>query len=98
MVTYGGMSRRPIKLPTGPFIFQDKTCRGFWMSSWYMNESKRPSFDPIKRMSCERTMMMQDLYRLIRSKKLSSEDVAVFPVRDHQAALKNRKKAVITWQ
>ncbi len=34
MVTYGGMSRRPVTVPTAPFIFRDLTLRGFWMTRW----------------------------------------------------------------
>jgi trans-2-enoyl-CoA reductase len=34
LVTYGGMSRKPVRLPTGLFIFRDLHARGFWMTSW----------------------------------------------------------------
>ncbi|CAI4226562.1 unnamed protein product [Auanema sp. JU1783] len=35
MVTYGGMSKQPLQIPTGPFIFKDIVLTGFWMSRWY---------------------------------------------------------------
>jgi len=35
MVTYGGMSMKPITVPTASFIFNDVTLKGFWMSRWY---------------------------------------------------------------
>lgn len=35
IVSYGGMSKRPISLSVAPFIFHNLTLRGFWMSSWY---------------------------------------------------------------
>ncbi|XP_010507219.1 PREDICTED: probable trans-2-enoyl-CoA reductase, mitochondrial [Camelina sativa] len=34
MVTYGGMSRRPITVSTTSFIFKDLALRGFWLQSW----------------------------------------------------------------
>ncbi|KAK6736553.1 hypothetical protein RB195_019314 [Necator americanus] len=35
MVTYGGMSKQPLQIPTGPLIFKDIRLAGFWMSRWY---------------------------------------------------------------
>ncbi|GMT16795.1 hypothetical protein PFISCL1PPCAC_8092, partial [Pristionchus fissidentatus] len=35
MVTYGGMSKQPLSIPTAAFIFNDIRLRGFWMSRWY---------------------------------------------------------------
>ncbi|KJH41729.1 GroES-like protein [Dictyocaulus viviparus] len=35
MVTYGGMSKMPLQVPTGPLIFKDIRLAGFWMSRWY---------------------------------------------------------------
>ncbi|KAI5925811.1 alcohol dehydrogenase superfamily, zinc-containing protein [Camillea tinctor] len=34
LVTYGGMSRQPVALPTGLLIFKDLRLRGFWLSRW----------------------------------------------------------------
>eukprot|EP01083_Nonionella_stella_P010107 28917_1 len=59
MVTYGGMSRKPVTLPTGLFIFNDICLRGFWVSSW----SKEHSAE-------ERTKMFSELTNLIRQDKL----------------------------
>eukprot|EP01084_Bolivina_argentea_P244058 408947_1 len=33
-VTYGGMSKQPLTVPTAPFIFKDLTLTGFWMTAW----------------------------------------------------------------
>jgi len=38
MVTIGGMSRKPILVPTGAMIFKDLTFAGFWMTRW-INEN-----------------------------------------------------------
>jgi len=34
MVTYGGMSKQPVILPTGLLIFKDIRFVGFWLSRW----------------------------------------------------------------
>ena len=34
MVTYGGMSRQPMRLGAGMLIFKDLRFRGFWVSRW----------------------------------------------------------------
>ncbi|CAH2006813.1 unnamed protein product [Acanthoscelides obtectus] len=34
MVTYGGMSREPVTVPTSALIFKDVQIRGFWMTRW----------------------------------------------------------------
>jgi len=39
MVTYGGMSKRPVTVPTSYFIFKDISLRGFWLQRW-MNSDK----------------------------------------------------------
>ncbi|KAI9013035.1 hypothetical protein BC832DRAFT_589997 [Gaertneriomyces semiglobifer] len=40
LVTYGGMSKEPLKLPTSLFIFKNFTATGFWMTEWYEQHSK----------------------------------------------------------
>lgn len=39
MVTYGGMSKRPVTVSTSAFIFKDLSLRGFWLQKW-MNTDK----------------------------------------------------------
>lgn len=34
MVTYGGMSREPVMIPTSAFIFKNLSFQGFWMTAW----------------------------------------------------------------
>ncbi|CAH9108867.1 unnamed protein product [Cuscuta epithymum] len=34
MVTYGGMSKKPITVPTSLFIFKELSLRGFWLQKW----------------------------------------------------------------
>lgn len=40
MVTYGGMSRKPVAVPTGRLIFNDISLRGFWLSRWTETHGK----------------------------------------------------------
>jgi trans-2-enoyl-CoA reductase len=59
LVTYGGMSRKPITLPTGPFIFNNITARGFWLTKWVENSSRS-----------EREEMLRELNDLVARKEL----------------------------
>lgn len=34
LVTYGGMSKQPVALPTSLYIFKDVTSKGFWVTRW----------------------------------------------------------------
>lgn len=34
MVTYGGMSREPVTIPTSALIFKNLKIKGFWMTRW----------------------------------------------------------------
>jgi len=38
LVTYGGMNKKPITVTTSPFIFNNLTMKGFWISKW-LNEN-----------------------------------------------------------
>ena len=40
MVTYGGMSKQPLVVPTGAFIFKDITLRGFWLTRWLERDER----------------------------------------------------------
>ena len=35
MITYGAMSRQPLRVPNGLLIFKNITIRGFLVSRWY---------------------------------------------------------------
>ncbi|OWM67957.1 hypothetical protein CDL15_Pgr017525 [Punica granatum] len=38
MVTYGGMSKKPITVSTSSFIFKDLSLRGFWLQKWMVSD------------------------------------------------------------
>ncbi|XP_018651103.1 putative zinc binding dehydrogenase [Schistosoma mansoni] len=56
MVTYGGMTRNPMPLPVGPFIFKDISLRGFWLSSFNLRQSpskRQLTVDQLSKWFCE---------------------------------------------
>jgi hypothetical protein len=40
LITYGGMSKQPVTVPTSAFVFKDITVRGFWLSQWNQTHSR----------------------------------------------------------
>jgi trans-2-enoyl-CoA reductase len=40
LVTYGAMSRQPLRIPNGLVIFKDLRWRGFWISQWYREAAR----------------------------------------------------------
>jgi NADPH:quinone reductase-like Zn-dependent oxidoreductase len=43
LVSYGGMSRKPMVMQPGSFIFKKQTVRGFWLLYWYRSPSRMRS-------------------------------------------------------
>ncbi|NP_001295609.1 probable trans-2-enoyl-CoA reductase, mitochondrial [Jatropha curcas] len=41
MVTYGGMSKKPVTVSTSSFTFKDLTLRGFWLQKWLTSEKAK---------------------------------------------------------
>ncbi|PON53207.1 Alcohol dehydrogenase superfamily, zinc-type [Trema orientale] len=41
MVTYGGMSKKPITISTSSFIFKDLSLRGFWLQKWLREDKAK---------------------------------------------------------
>lgn len=61
MVTYGGMGRKPVSIPTGRLIFNDIALRGFWLSRWTQTHEKT-----------ERRAMIKEIMNLIRDDKFKT--------------------------
>jgi trans-2-enoyl-CoA reductase len=59
LVSYGGMSRQPVTLPTSLFIFKDIVARGFWLTAW--NKTASPE---------AKQKMLSELLQLVQSGKL----------------------------
>lgn len=60
MVTYGGMSKQPVMVPTGLFIFNDVRLAGFWMTRWNQEATRQ-----------EREAMLAEVSNMIRYGKLN---------------------------
>jgi len=55
LVTYGGMSKQPVMLPTALLIFEDISFSGFWVSRWSDNhpEEKKKTVDHVLQLTRE---------------------------------------------
>jgi len=85
MVTYGGMSKQGVIVPTSNVIFKDLSLRGFWLTRWNETHTR-----------AERQEVLKTLADLVRAKKLKwameRTDFAQLPsVLAATAAQKNRK-------
>lgn len=77
MVTYGGMSRQPVVVPTGVFIFKQVSAVGYWNSQWNVENSDTP----------ERDQMFEELCNMIREGQLLPPPSEVFPLNDYKRAV-----------
>ncbi|KAI4322200.1 hypothetical protein L6164_021917 [Bauhinia variegata] len=50
MVTYGGMSKKPVTVSTSSFIFKELSLRGFWLQRWLSTEKAGQSREMIDRL------------------------------------------------
>ena len=67
LVSYGGMSRKPMVVPPGGLIFKKQTIRGFWLLFWY--QSAKPD---------ELTAMFDHLTPLIAAGTISTPVAATY--------------------
>lgn len=79
MVTYGGMSREPVNVPTSAFIFKNISLRGFWMTRWLNDNRDTPA----------QTEMYNDLFDMIRRKKLNAPLHKVLPLSQYKEGISN---------
>ncbi|WKX96737.1 hypothetical protein Q1695_012855 [Nippostrongylus brasiliensis] len=77
MVTYGGMSKKPIQAPTGPFIFKDIRLAGFWITPW---------FDDVKNAE-ERKRMFAELSGWMKSGKFIPPPLEKRNIEDFASAI-----------
>jgi trans-2-enoyl-CoA reductase len=59
LVTYGGMAKQPVTVPTSALIFKDISVKGFWLSQWNKTHT-----------AAQRGEVLSTLAELVRSKKL----------------------------
>ncbi|KAK2463717.1 hypothetical protein APHAL10511_004468 [Amanita phalloides] len=50
LVSYGAMSKQPLRLPTSLFIFKNLKAHGFWQSRWYEERSQFEHEDLIQKL------------------------------------------------
>lgn len=84
LVTYGGMSREPVTVATGPLIFKDIAFRGFWMTRWSKENYNAP----------ERSEMFKEIFGLMENGKFvapAHEMVPLEKFKDAAAAALNFK-------
>lgn len=79
MVTYGGMSREPVLVPTSSLIFKDIQFRGFWMTRWKEQKGR----------SKEAQEMFDDLFKMIKSGELKAPNHELVPFENYLSALEN---------
>jgi trans-2-enoyl-CoA reductase len=72
MVTYGGMSKRPLALPFELLAYKQLKMKGFWISKWYETCT-----------AVERESMLEEIAQQIRSQQLTflfrTHDLDDFP-------------------
>lgn len=76
MVTYGAMSRQPVKVPNGFLIFKDVRLRGFWFTRWLESAPRE-----------EVHARYQKLAALMATGRLQQEVAAEYPLDEIAAAL-----------
>lgn len=78
-VTYGGMSREPVIVPTSALIFKDIQIRGFWMTRW----SKNPDN------AIERMEMFEELISMMTNNELQGPLHEMIDFNDYEKAIEN---------
>ena len=76
VVTFGAMSRQPLKIPTGLLIFKDIAFLGFWMTRWYEKATE-----------AERNAMFGQLFELAKAGAFQTPVEHVFPVTEIREAV-----------
>ncbi|XP_013416240.1 enoyl-[acyl-carrier-protein] reductase, mitochondrial [Lingula anatina] len=79
MVTYGGLSRKPVTIGTGSLIFSDIRILGFWMSEWNAHHVN----------SAESVEMINFLCQMIRQKKFKAPKACAVPLENFRDAVIN---------
>ncbi|XP_042874356.1 enoyl-[acyl-carrier-protein] reductase, mitochondrial-like [Penaeus japonicus] len=79
MITYGGMSRKPVTVPVGSLIFSDVVLKGFWMTRWNRDHFSHP----------KRQLMLNELFSLAKQGRLCPPDHVMVPFQDYKTALRD---------
>ena len=79
MVTYGGMSRKPVMAATSHLIFKDIRLTGFWMGQWNERQGRSES----------RLEMYRDITDIISAGNLQPPQCQLVPLEDYKLVLDN---------
>ncbi|KAJ2386467.1 mitochondrial 2-enoyl thioester reductase [Coemansia sp. RSA 2611] len=71
LVSYGGMSRQPVTMPTSLLLFKDLSARGFWMNRWYVDATNSEILEK------QKLKMWSDILELTRSGLFVRQPLAV---------------------
>ena len=82
LVTYGAMSRQPLRIPNGLLIFKDLRWRGFWISQWYREASHAAE-----------AAMFAELFDLAKRGVLHSPVERIYPLGEAAAAIQHAAKS-----
>lgn len=82
MVTYGGMSKKPVVIPTGLLIFKDQKFVGYWMTRWSRKNQN----------SSARLKMINELCELRKNGKLSIPNIKEIELDNYKEAMENMSK------
>lgn len=77
LVTYGGMSKQPVIVPTGVLIFKEIKLAGYWMTKWSIEH----------RNSSEKDAMYKELFELCKQHKLQAPPCQLVPIADFKDAI-----------
>ena len=81
IVTYGAMSRQPLRIPNSLLIFKDLRWRGFWITPW----SQRATRD-------ERAAMFGELFALSQRGLLRTPVERIYPIDSFAEALTHAQR------
>ncbi|MDD5349752.1 MAG: 2-enoyl thioester reductase domain-containing protein [Chthoniobacteraceae bacterium] len=76
VITFGAMSRQPMKIPTGLLIFKDIRFLGFWMTRWYQSATE-----------ADARAMYAELLGMAREGAFKTPIDRVYPVTEIQEAV-----------
>lgn len=85
MVTYGGMSKMPVVIPTGSLIFKDHKFVGYWMTRWSKNHFSSP----------QRTAMFSELCAIRKEGKLEIPKTKEIQIDDFKEAVNSILKGFV---
>jgi len=76
MITFGAMSRQPLKLPTGLLIFKDLQILGFWLTRWYEKATE-----------ADKRAMFADLFEMAKTGAFKTPIDHIYPVAEIRQAV-----------